>query len=85
VTAFLRLLLGLALLAQTSVLLGSQRRGRTGRSNSPFRFWLAEAETRWRRSGFYLPELPGLDGLDGAGDDEPLLPPGLRSQDREET
>jgi hypothetical protein len=62
---------------------GKVQRAGTGRSNQPFRYWLAEAEARWRRSGLYLPELPSLDGLAGAGDDEPLLPPGLRPQDGE--
>ncbi len=52
--------------------------------NGPFRNWLPEAEARWRRSSFYLEDLPDLDELDGAGDDAPLLPPGLRPQDGEE-
>jgi ABC-type multidrug transport system ATPase subunit len=39
------------------------------------------ATARWRRSGLYLPELPSLDGLERAGDDEVLLPPGLRPPD----
>jgi hypothetical protein len=64
---------------------GKVQRSGTGRRNGPFRFWLAETEARWRRSGLYLPDLPGLDGLDGTGDDEPLLPPGLRPQVGEQT
>jgi hypothetical protein len=63
---------------------GKVQRAGMGRSNSPFRFWLAEAEARWQKSGFYLPELPDLDGLERSGDDEPLLPPGLRPQDGKE-
>jgi len=55
-----------------------------GRRSSPFRYWLAEAEARWQRSGFYLEDLPDLDELDGAGADAPLLPPGLRPKEREE-
>jgi hypothetical protein len=38
---------------------------------------------RWQRSGWSLPELPDLNGTAGAGDDEPLLPLGLRTQDGE--
>jgi hypothetical protein len=59
---------------------GTVRRAGKGRRHSPFRYWLPEAEARWERSGLYLPELPDLDGPGGAGDEEPLLPPGLRSQ-----
>jgi hypothetical protein len=52
-----------------------------GRRNSPFRYWLAEAEARWKKSPFHLEDLPDLDELTGSGDDEPLLPPGLRPKD----
>jgi hypothetical protein len=55
-----------------------------GRRTSPFRYWLPEAEARWRRSRFYLEDLPDLNELDGAGDDEPLLPPGLRPKEGKE-
>jgi hypothetical protein len=43
-----------------------------------------EAAARWRRSSFYLEDLPDLNELEGAGDDEPLLPPGLRPKDGNE-
>ena len=62
---------------------GKVRRAGKGRRHSPFRYWLPEAEARWQRSGWSLPELPDLDGPAGAGADEPLLPPGLRTQDGE--
>ena len=63
---------------------GKVLRKGTGYRNGPFRYWLAEAEARWRRSQFYLEELPDLDELDGVGADEPLLPPGLRPKGGEE-
>ncbi len=63
---------------------GKVLRKGTGRRNGPFRYWLPEAEARWRRSQFFLEDLPDLDELDGTGDDEPLLPPGLRPKDGKE-
>ncbi len=62
---------------------GKVLRKGAGWRNSPFRYWLPEAEARWKRSSFYLEDLPDLDGPDGPCD-EPLLPPGLRSKGRQE-
>jgi hypothetical protein len=55
---------------------GTVMKAGKGRSTSPYRYWLPEAEARWRRTGLYLGDLPDLDEADGI-DDEPLLPPGL--------
>jgi AAA domain len=63
---------------------GTVLRKGTGRRNSPFHYWLPEAEARWKRSPYYPDYLPDLDELDGSGDDEPLLPPGLRPKGAKE-
>ena len=56
---------------------GKILRAGTGRSNSPFQYWLKESEARWKRDPYYLPP---LDPLYDNPDDKlpPLLPPSIR-------
>ncbi|HZT79901.1 MAG TPA: AAA family ATPase [Gemmataceae bacterium] len=61
---------------------GKVLRKGTGLRNSPFRYWLPEAERRWKKSSFYVGDLPDLDEMDGVDNGaEPLLPPGLRPRE----
>jgi hypothetical protein len=57
---------------------GRLLRDGTGRSNSPFKYWLKEAQQRWKRSPYYMPELELMEVLEPDAKLPPLLPPSIQ-------
>ena len=56
---------------------GKLQRDGTGRNNSPFHYWLAKAEARWKRDPYYL-EVPDLPFANLDAKLPPLLPPSIQ-------